>query len=114
MHQLVLECLSLIVSSHRATRIDPAMRLTKLTAFIEPVKNQWKNEPLKQALGSYNGFCELLGLDKVQKYLTQRRVHEIADWGSTDLDAEGLALQAELEQRQSVCFLIILRPYRLN
>jgi exportin-5 len=46
-----------------------------------------------------------LGLDKVQKYLAQRRIHEIADWGSTDLDAEGLALQAELEQRQAVCAL---------
>jgi exportin-5 len=78
------------------------VRLSKLTAFIDPVKNQWKNDSLKQALGSYNGFCELLGLDKVQKYLVERRVHENADWGSTDLDAEGLALQAELEQRQSV------------
>jgi exportin-5 len=67
------------------------------------VKDQWKNENLKQALGSYNGFCELLALDKVQKYLVQRRVHEIADWGSTELDAEGLALQAELEHRQTVC-----------
>lgn len=78
------------------------MRLSKLTAFIDPVKDQWKNDSLKQALGSYNGFCELLGLDKIQKYLVERRVHENADWGSTDLDAEGLALQAELEQRQSV------------
>ncbi len=92
-----------MISSHRSTRIDPALRISKLSAFIEPVKNQWKNESLKQALGSYNGFCELLGLDKVQKYLAQRRVHEIADWGSTELDAEGLALQAELEQRQTVC-----------
>lgn len=97
-----LSCDSLIVS-HRATRIDPALRLSKLTAFINPVKDQWKNESLKAALGSYNGFCELLGLDKVQKYLVERRVHGNADWGSTDLDAEGLALQAELEQRQSVC-----------
>lgn len=58
---------------------------------------------MKQSLGSYDGFCQLLGLDKAQNYLAQRRVHEIADWGSTELDAEGLALQAELEQRQSVC-----------
>jgi exportin-5 len=82
------------------------VRISKLTAFIEPVKNEWKNESLKQALGSYNGFCELLGLDKVQRYLIQRRVHEIADWGSAELDAEGLALQAELEQRQLVSRLI--------
>jgi exportin-5 len=66
------------------------------------VKNQWKDESLKQALGSYNGFCELLGLDNAQKYLAQRRVHEITDWGSTNLDNEGLALQAELERRQAV------------
>lgn len=70
------------------------------------MKNQWKDESLKQALASYDGFCQLLGLDKAQKYIAQRRIHEIADWGSTDLDAEGLALQAELEQRQTVC-----RPY---
>jgi exportin-5 len=94
---------SLPIHSHRATRIDPALRLSKLSAFIEPVKNQWKNESMKQALGSYNGFCELLGLDKVQKYLVDRRINDVADWGSTGLDAEGLALQAELEQRQAVC-----------
>lgn len=32
----------------------------------------------------------------------RRRIHENRDWGSADLDEEGLALQAELEQRQSV------------
>jgi exportin-5 len=53
-------------------------------------------------LSSYAGFCELVGLDKAQRYLAQRRIHEIADWGAAELDAEGLALQAELEQRQSV------------
>lgn len=89
--------------SHRATRIDPSVRLSRLAAFIDPVKNQWKDESLQQALGSYDGFCQLLALDKAQKYLAQRRIHEVADWGSADLDAEGLTLQAELEQRQSVC-----------
>lgn len=93
----------LTIPSHRATRIDPATRLSRLTSFVEPVKNQWKDESLKQALGSYNGFCELLGLDKAQKYIAERRAHEVADWGSAELDAEGLALQAELERRQSVC-----------
>ncbi|KAL2170402.1 hypothetical protein VTG60DRAFT_4888 [Thermothelomyces hinnuleus] len=101
----------LFIIVHRATHIDPAVRLSKLTAFIDPVKDQWKNETLKAALGSYNGFCELLGLDKVQKYLTERRVHENADWGSTDLDAEGLALQAELEHRQSVLPLRVTKSF---
>ncbi|KAK3301482.1 armadillo-type protein [Chaetomium fimeti] len=101
----------LFIIIHRATHIDPAVRLSKLTAFIDPVKDQWKNESLKQALGSYNGFCELLGLDKVQKYLVERRVHENADWGSTELDAEGLALQAEMEQRQSALPLRVTKSF---
>ncbi|KAK0669753.1 putative importin beta-related nuclear transport receptor [Cercophora samala] len=92
----------LFIIIHRSTRIDPSVRLQRLSSFIEPVKNQWKDESLKQALGSYDGFCQLLGLDKAQRYLAQRRIHEVADWGAADLDAEGLALQAELEQRQTM------------
>ncbi|KAH6614771.1 armadillo-type protein [Chaetomium sp. MPI-SDFR-AT-0129] len=101
----------LFIIIHRATRIDPALRLSKLTAFIEPVKNQWKDESLKQALGSYSGFCELLGLDKVQEYVVRRRIHENRDWGSADLDEEGLALQAELEQRQSALPLRVTKSF---
>ncbi|KAL2263309.1 hypothetical protein VTK26DRAFT_7292 [Humicola hyalothermophila] len=101
----------LFIIIHRASRIDPTTRLQRLTAFIEPVKNQWKDESLKQALGSYDGFCQLLGLDKAQKYLAQRRIHEIADWGLIDLDAEGLALQAELEQRQSALPLRVTKSF---
>jgi exportin-5 len=87
--------------SHRATRIDQATRIQRLESFVEPVKAQWKNESLKQALSSYSGFCELIRLDKAQNYLARSRVHE-ADWGSVELDAEGLALQSELEERQTV------------
>ncbi|KAK4236933.1 armadillo-type protein [Achaetomium macrosporum] len=101
----------LFIIIHRATRIDQTTRLSRLTAFIEPVKNQWKDESLKQALGSYNGFCELLGLDNAQKYLARRRVHEIADWGSTNLDSEGLVLQAELEQRQALLPLRVTKSF---
>lgn len=30
-------------------------------------------------------------------------MHEMADWGAVELDAEGQALQAEIEERQTVC-----------
>ena len=66
------------------------------------MKSQWNNDGLKQALSSYGGFCELLGLDRAQKYIAQHRIHEIGDWGSVDLDAEGRALQDDLEERQTV------------
>lgn len=79
--------------------------MQRLRAFTDPVKALWNDDGLKQALSSYAGFCELLGLDRAQRYIAQRRIHEIRDWGSVDLDAEGLALQDDLEERQAVsCF----------
>lgn len=71
------------------------------------MKAQWKNENLKQALASYSGFCELIGLDKAQNYLARSPLQE-TDWGSVKLDAEGLALQKELEERQTVLTTLIL------
>jgi exportin-5 len=41
-------------------------------------------------------------LDKAQDYVSRKRMHEIQDWGSVELDEEGKALQAELEARQTV------------
>ena len=41
-------------------------------------------------------------MDRAQKYLVSRKAHEIKDWGSAELDAEGLALQNELEERLKV------------
>jgi exportin-5 len=54
---------------------------------------------LDETLSSFGGFCDLLGLSKVRDYLVSRRVHEIQEWGLNKLDAEGQALQAELEER---------------
>lgn len=74
----------------------------KLSEFIEPVKAQWQNDNIRSSLKSYAGFCELLALDKAQAYLASRRAHEIRDWGSCELDREGLTLQNELEERLKV------------
>lgn len=43
-----------------------------------------------------------MGLDKAQDYVNRKRMHEIQDWGSVELDEEGKALQTELEARQTV------------
>lgn len=48
-----------------------------------------------------------MALDKAQSYLARKQMQNIADWGSVALDAEGQALQAELEERQTV---LPLRP----
>ncbi|KAI1207444.1 ARM repeat-containing protein [Annulohypoxylon truncatum] len=92
---------------HRSTRLDQATKAQKVMGFIDPVVSQWQNGNLKQALSSYAGFCELMALDKAQSYLSRKQMQNIADWGSVELDAEGQALQAELEERQT---LLPLRP----
>lgn len=89
-------------SRHRAKSVDTPAKVQKLREFVEPVKAQWQEENIKSAVRSYSGFCELLALDKAQAYLANRQAHKIQDWGSTELDAEGLALQNELEERLKV------------
>lgn len=73
-----------------------------LQRFIDPVVAQWQDDRLKQALSSYGGFCELMALDKAQSFLAKTQMQDISDWGSVELDAEGRALQAELEERLTV------------
>ncbi|KAL7620026.1 karyopherin [Parahypoxylon ruwenzoriense] len=92
---------------HRSTRLDQSTKAQKLRGFIDPVVSQWRDERLKQSLSSYAGFCELMALDKAQNYLARKQMQNISDWGSVELDAEGQALQAELEERQTV---LPLRP----
>ncbi|KOS18145.1 Protein MSN5 [Escovopsis weberi] len=84
---------------HRASIIDTQTKIQKLGEFIEPVKAQWRDDNIKSALKSHSGFCQLLALDKAQAYLATRQAHTLPDWGAVELDAEGLALQNELEER---------------
>ncbi|CRK46712.1 hypothetical protein BN1723_007221 [Verticillium longisporum] len=97
----------LFIIVHRASNIDPQVQMQRLEGFIEPIKAQWQNPELKQALSSYSGFCELMALDKAKAYLRNHGAHTVSDWGACELDAEGLALQAELEDRQKM---LPLRP----
>ena len=92
--------------------LDQETKLQRLNQFIEPIKTQWQNPQLKSSLASYSGFCQLMALDKAQRYLASHRVNEIRDWGAQELDAEGLALQAELEERQKVCTPLTSPPIR--
>jgi hypothetical protein len=62
---------------------------------------------MDQAIESFGGFCDLLGLSKVRDYLVSRRVHEIQEWGLYQLDAEGQAIQKELDERVKVHWTLI-------
>jgi len=91
-----------MLPSHRATKIDPDIRIGKLKVFIMPVQIAWQNPEMDKAISSFGGFCELLGLNQVREYLVSRRVHEIQEWGFYQLDAEGQAVQKQLEERLKV------------
>ena len=84
---------------HRATKIDDGTRLQKLNGFIHPVQNLWRDREMNQTITSFDGFCELLGLNRVKNYLVSRRVGDIQDWGSYQLDADGQSIQKDLENR---------------
>ncbi|KAI0198654.1 armadillo-type protein [Astrocystis sublimbata] len=86
---------------HRCRRLDQNTKVGKLQAFLDPIGTQWQDPQLKQCLSSHDGFSELMGLDKAQEYVARKRIHEIQDWGSIELDDEGKALQDELEARQT-------------
>lgn len=99
------QILKLTVSSHRATSIPPTARMQRLEAFIIPVKQLWQNPGLDEALSSFNGFCELLGIGKVRNYLVSHSVYEVLDWSTMPLDDEGQAMQTELNERVKVILL---------
>lgn len=84
---------------HRAKDIDNTVRVARLRASIDPVTQLWQNPALSSALQSFSGFMEILGMGKVNEYLVSRQVHNIADWGSFQLDDDGMAIQTELTER---------------
>lgn len=88
----------LFTINHRAETIDPNLQMQRLQSYIEPIKAAWTSPQLTDALSSFEKFCNLLSLDKARSYLISHRVHEISDFANTPLDAEGQALQKELNE----------------
>ncbi|KAI0409384.1 ARM repeat-containing protein [Xylaria palmicola] len=86
---------------HRSRQLNQATKVQKLHGFLDPIRAQWQDTRLNHGLTSHASFCELMGLDKAQEYVVRKRMHEIQDWGSVELDEEGRALQIELEARQT-------------
>ncbi|KAI5814832.1 armadillo-type protein [Pyronema omphalodes] len=89
----------LFTINHRTKNLDPETRQQRLESYMTPVKAGWIDPSMTSALDSFQGFCHLLGLEKVKDYLISRRAHEIADFSTFPLDAEGQQLQAELTDK---------------
>ena len=69
---------------------------------MTPISLSWQDAELTRSVSSFQGFCDLLGLGKVQEYLVSRQVHKVEDWSQYQLDAEGRAIQTELNERFQV------------
>ncbi|KAI1773737.1 ARM repeat-containing protein [Hypoxylon cercidicola] len=108
---IIHRCSQLPGTQGYSHREEEEAKMKMLQPFIDRVVAQWQDDRLKQALSSYAGFCELMALDKAQSYLAQRQMQNISDWGSVELDAEGQALQAELEERQTILPLRLTKSF---
>lgn len=82
--------------------MDPYIRQARLNSFVDPIKQAWTNQELKLVLGSFKGFYDVLGLDKVRPYLQKREAQKIEDWTAVPLDAEGIHIQEDLSKKFQV------------
>lgn len=89
----------LFTINHRTKNISPEVRKERLESYIIPVKQGWVEPNITESLQTFQGFCGLLGLDRVQEYLTVRRVHQIPDFSKHPLDSEGQTLQNDLTEK---------------
>ncbi|KAK2744008.1 hypothetical protein FQN57_004461 [Myotisia sp. PD_48] len=91
----------LLIIMQRARNVEPYLRQSRLRAFLEPIRQAWADESMKQILHSFQGFYEVLGLSKVHPYLQKRQAQKVEDWSTIQLDPEGKSLQEELNQKFS-------------
>ena len=79
--------------------MDQRLRETRLESFFSPIKQSWDNPELRNILTTFQGFTVLLGIERVQHYLINRKVQEIEDWSEVALDDEGRALQSDMNTK---------------
>ena len=87
----------LFIITHRAANIDPSPRQERLELFLQPLVAQWQNDELSNSLSSFHNFCQLIGCEGIQEYVSQRALHLIPDWSTHPLDDEGKELQVHMQ-----------------
>jgi exportin-5 len=89
----------LFIIVHRCTTIPQDAKEARLRSMLQPVRDAWTDPKLAEGLDSFESFCHLLNLDQVASFLERMNFANTKDWSSTPLDAEGQALQAEINSR---------------
>ena len=81
--------------------------MSRLIPAVRSIEESWQDPELNKALDSFEGFCDLVGVNKAQEYLLSRQANRIEDWSSSMLDQQGKAAQAEMNRNSEVCKLPI-------
>lgn len=99
----------LTLRRQRANNVDPYVRQSRLTSFLEPISVAWQDDEFRRLSSSFEGFCNMLGLERVGPYMQAKQAQKLADWSSISLDNEGKLVQEEMTKKfqvsQSALFL---------
>lgn len=86
----------------KAKDLDEAARTTKLRAMMQESTTVWTNQEFTESTKGFESFLSILGLGPLPEYLYSHNFHKIQDWGDNFLDAEGTAIQANVNDRMEV------------
>ncbi|KAL2831252.1 armadillo-type protein [Aspergillus pseudoustus] len=89
----------LLIIIQRANNIEPYLRQTRLASFVEPITQAWQDDELRNMCSTFEGFCNLLGLQNVGPYMQSRQAQKLEDWTEAALDPEGKAVQEEMTRK---------------
>lgn len=89
----------LFIIVHRASAVDSQARLARLEQIIQPVVETWQDPQLTEALSTFSGFCNVVGLGGLPEYLTAQRYASVQDWSNQPLDQEGKARQTDAQMK---------------
>ncbi|KAI5196351.1 hypothetical protein E4T39_07845 [Aureobasidium subglaciale] len=89
----------LFIVVHRASAVDSQARIARLQQIIRPVIETWQDPQLTEALSTFSGFCNVVGLAGLPEYLSNQRYASVQDWPSQPLDQEGKARQIDVQMK---------------
>lgn len=84
---------------HRASGIDPEVRLARLRQMIEPVYTAWKDQALTSSLADVQTFCDSLGMVGIADFYKAYGFDRSVDWASQQLDEAGQARQTQIRAK---------------
>ncbi|GIJ87516.1 hypothetical protein Asppvi_006424 [Aspergillus pseudoviridinutans] len=89
----------LLIIMQRANNVDPYLRETRLKSFLEPIRQAWQEEQFRSTSSSFEGFCDMLGLQNVGPYMQKKQAQKLEDWSAVLLDNEGKQIQETMTRK---------------